>query len=96
MKIMSSLLAWLLRFSSPKVVNANQGPLPRNPEPRQSPPDIVEPIEVSTEEDLTIGINVTLGCQNTAAWGPNGELIRSRRNINVLCGCGHIAHQKNG
>ncbi len=53
-----------------------------------SPP--IRPIDLCSEEDVILGLDIQLGCYESVAMGPDGEYRRIKRNVNILCGCGHI------
>ena len=93
MNIASKLFGWLIKGSAKNATNPTPTATPATPNfsgefPGQSPP-----IELAVEQDLIMGTNLSLGRQDSVAEGPNGELIRSHKNVSILCGCGHIVSQ---
>jgi len=48
------------------------------------------PIDVCSDEDIVLGLNLRLGTYVSVDMGPDGEYRRAKRHISVLCGCGHI------
>lgn len=93
MNIASKLFGWLSKGSTKNAANPNPAATPVNPNFSGGFPGQSQPIEVAVEQDLIMGTNLSLGCQDSIAKGPNEELIRSHRNMSILCGCGHIVSQ---
>jgi len=93
MNIASKLFGWLIKGSAKNAANPNPAATPASPNFNRGFPGHIPPIEVAVEQDLIMGTNLSLGQQDSVAEGPNGELIRSHRNMSILCGCGHIVSQ---
>ncbi len=57
--------------------------------PGQQPPS-PRPIDACSNEDIILGLDIRLGNYESVAMGPDGEYHRTKQNISLLCGCGHI------
>lgn len=82
-------------FLMGRSYNPTAGPTPPNPaygapsgSGQQSP--TARPIDVCSEEDIVLGLDLRLGTHESVYMGPDGEYRRAKRHISVLCGCGHI------
>jgi len=93
MNLAQGLLGWLRKQSPLNAANPNPGTSPYNPGDYNTPPGGAQPIEISNEEEVTLGLNMRLGQQDSVVRGPTDELLRSRKDVYALCGCGHIAYQ---
>jgi len=93
MNVALKLLGWLRKQSPLNSANPNPGTSPYNAGVYNTPHGGAQTIETSNEEELTLGLNLRLGQQDSAVRGPAAELLRSRKGIYALCGCGHIAYQ---
>jgi len=93
MNIASKLFGWLIKGSAKNAANPNPAATAANPNFSGGFPGQSQPIEVASEQDLIMGTNLILGCQDSFAKGPNEELITTHRNVSILCGCGHIVSQ---
>jgi len=60
------------------------------PAGRGQQPSSPRPIDVCSDEDIVLGLDIRLGNYESVAMGPDGEYHRAKQNISVLCGCGHI------
>lgn len=93
MNVASKLFGWLVKGSAKNAANPDPAATPASQNFSGEFPGQVSPIEVAMEQDLIMGTTLSLGQQDSVAEGPNGELIRSHKNMSILCGCGHIVSQ---
>jgi hypothetical protein len=93
MTILSRVLAWLLKLSLRNNIPPSAGAMPCVRNAQHAQQNGATPLEISSKEEATWGLNCVMGQQDYAARGPRNEFIRSHSKGNVLCNCGHIAYQ---
>lgn len=93
MNITAKLFGWIVKSSAKNAANPNPPAFPATPNVGGQFPIQQPPIEVAMEQEAIIGTDISLGHQDIASYGPSGELIRQRKNMSILCGCGHIVSQ---
>jgi hypothetical protein len=91
MSVTSKVVRWLLKQSPNNSADPNPGTLPQELNIPGTSSVGAQPIEISTEEECMLGSAVSLGQQDSAVQDLGEALIRSHKNLYVICGCGHVA-----
>ncbi len=84
---------WLSKMSPYKASDPNPTPYSSNAYNDYFHDDTIHPIEMSVEQEDLIGSCFNAGVQAGIGRGAKGQLVSFRKNISVLCGCGHPVSQ---
>ena len=90
MSIADKFFNWLTKSSVKNAANPKPAPHIPDSSAAQGP---MRPLEYNTREEIIIGSTINISTQDVLLKGPNGELVRSHKNLSVLCGCGHLISQ---
>ena len=84
---------WFSKISPYKASDPNPSPCASNSSNDNFHDDTIHTIEMSVEVENIIGSCLNIGIQDSIGRGAKGQLVRFRKSISVLCGCGHPVSQ---